>query len=32
MVVSAIVTENILHGVDTQEDLTAVENILKSPK
>lgn len=32
MVVSAIVTENILHGVDTQEDLTAVENILKSQK
>ena len=32
MVVSAIVTENILHGVDTKEDLTAVENILKSPK
>ena len=32
MVVSAIVTENILHGVDTKEDLTAVENILKSQK
>ncbi len=32
MVISAIVSENKLHGVDTQADLLAVENILKSPK
>lgn len=32
MVISAIVSENKLHGVDTQADLLAVENILKSQK
>jgi CMP-2-keto-3-deoxyoctulosonic acid synthetase len=32
MVISAIVSENKLHGVDTQADLLAVENILKSLK
>jgi 3-deoxy-manno-octulosonate cytidylyltransferase (CMP-KDO synthetase) len=30
LVISAIVTENAMHGVDTPEDLIAVENILKS--
>jgi len=30
LVVSAMVTETLLIGVDTPEDLTAVENILKS--
>jgi 3-deoxy-manno-octulosonate cytidylyltransferase (CMP-KDO synthetase) len=30
IVVSAMVTENVLMGVDTPEDLVAVENILKS--
>lgn len=32
IVVSAMVTENILLGVDTPQDLVAVENILKSKK
>lgn len=32
IVVSAMVTENVLIGVDTPEDLIAVENILKSKK
>lgn len=32
IVVSAMVTENVLVGVDTPEDLVAVENILKSKK
>lgn len=30
LVISAIVTKNVMHGVDTPEDLIAVENILKS--
>ena len=32
IVISAMVTENEMIGVDTPEDLVAVENILKSKK